>query len=237
MPLERLDKIISSVCEVSRKDARAVISKGRVAVDGKVLRDSSLRIDTDNCEFIVDGEKRTYKSFVYIMLNKPQGILSASNDKSRKTVVDIVKRKFNRNGLFPVGRLDKDTTGLLIVTDDGDFGHRVISPKSNIEKEYVAFVDKPITDEDIALLEKGVTLADGNVCRPAKIKLLSDDRLNLSIIITEGKYHEIKRMLGVVGAGVCTLHRIRIGGLTLDSSFSQGDFKEMTSEEIESVWK
>ena len=107
----------------------------------------------------------------------------------------------------------------------------------NIEKEYIVLVDKPLTDEDIMLLEKGVTLVDGTVCRPAKVKLLSDDRLNLSIVITEGKYHEIKRMLGVIGAGVCTLHRSRIGGLILDSSLSQGDFRELTSEEIEYVWK
>ena len=237
MPLERLDKIVSSVCEVSRKDARNFIKKGRASIDGSVIKDPAAHIDTDNCKISVDGEERIYKKYISVMLNKPEGILSASNDKTRETVVDLVKSRFDRDGLFPVGRLDKDTTGLLIVTDDGDYGHKVISPKSNIEKEYIAEVDKPITEEDIITLEQGITLTDGTVCRPAKVKIISDDRKQISIVITEGKYHEIKRMLGVVGAGVNKLHRKRIGGLKLDSSLLTGKFREMTLEEISSVWK
>lgn len=237
MPLERLDKIVSSVCEVSRKDARTFIKKGRVSIDGTVMKDPAAHIDTDNCKISFDGEEKIYKKYIYVMLNKPAGILSASNDKTRETVVDLVKSRFDRDGLFPVGRLDKDTTGLLIVTDDGDYGHKVISPKSNIEKEYIAEVDKPISEDDIAILEQGVTLIDGTVCRPAKVKIISDDRKQISIVITEGKYHEIKRMLGVVGAGVNKLHRERIGGLKLDSSLSTGDFREITPEEMSYVWK
>lgn len=237
MPLERLDKIVSSVCEVSRKDARTFIKKGRVSIDGTVMKDPAAHIDTDNCKISFDGEEKIYKKYIYVMLNKPAGILSASNDKTRETVVDLVKSRFDRDGLFPVGRLDKDTTGLLIVTDDGDYGHKVISPKSNIEKEYIAEVDKPISEDDIAILEQGVTLIDGTVCRPAKVKIISGDRKMISIVITEGKYHEIKRMLGVVGAGVNKLHRERIGGLKLDSSLSTGDFREITPEEMSYVWK
>lgn len=237
MPLERLDKIVSSVCEASRKDARSFIKKGRVSINGEVIKDPAAHTDTETCKISVDGEDRVYKKYIYVMLNKPAGILSASNDKTRDTVVDLVKSRFDRDGLFPVGRLDKDTTGLLIVTDDGDYGHKVISPKSNIEKEYIAEVDKPISDDDINILEQGVTLADGTVCRPAKVKMISDDRKRISIVITEGKYHEIKRMLGVVGAGVNKLHRNRIGGLKLDSSLLTGYFREMTFEEISSVWK
>lgn len=237
MPLERLDKIVSSVCEVSRKDARTFIKKGRVSIDGTVIKDPAAHIDTDNCKISFDGEEKIYKKYIYVMLNKPAGILSASNDKTRETVVDLVKSRFDRDGLFPVGRLDKDTTGLLIVTDDGDYGHKVISPKSNIEKEYIAEVDKPISEDDIAILEQGVTLIDGTVCRPAKVKIISGDRKMISIVITEGKYHEIKRMLGVVGAGVNKLHRERIGGLKLDSSLSTGDFREITPEEMSYVWK
>lgn len=237
MPAERLDKIISSVCEVSRKDARLMIKRGEVSVGGELQKDPSVRIDTEKCTVSVGGEEKKYKKYIYLMLNKPAGILSASNDKTRETVVDLVRKGFDRDGLFPVGRLDKDTTGLLIVTDDGDFGHRVISPKSYIEKEYIAEVDKPITEADIALLQQGVTLADGTVCRPAEVSLLSEDRMTVSIVITEGKYHEIKRMLGVVGAGVNRLHRRRIGKLTLDLSLLPGNFREMTDEETASVWK
>ena len=237
MPDERLDKVISSVCEISRKDARSLIKRGAVTVDGVTERYIAVKINTETSEITVDGEEKTYKQFVYIMINKPKGILSASNDKTRETVVDLVKPAFNRKGLFPVGRLDKDTTGLLIITDDGDFGHKVISPKSFIEKEYLVCVDKPITNHDIAVLEKGVTLADGTVCRPAKVKLMSDDGMNISIVITEGKYHEIKRMLGVVGAGVNELHRCRIGGLTLDKSLSSGCYKEISPQDLCNIWK
>ena len=237
MPFERLDKVVSSVCEISRKDARNIIKRGEVQVEGAVAKDIAMRVNTDSVKLSVGDEDKMYKQFVYIMMNKPKGILSASNDKSRKTVVDLVKSDFNRPGLFPVGRLDKDTTGFLIITDDGDFGHRVISPKSFIEKEYVVTVDKPVTDDDIAVLGEGVTLADGTRCRPAKVSVLSNDRLTVSVVITEGKYHEIKRMLKVVGAGVCELHRKRIGGLTLDSSLLFGEYKELSAEDLCNLWK
>jgi 16S rRNA pseudouridine516 synthase len=171
------------------------------------------------------------------MINKPKGILSASNDKSRETVVDLVKTEYNREGLFPVGRLDKDTTGLLIITDDGDFGHRVISPKSMIEKEYLVTLDKPITEADIKTLESGVTLVDGSVCRPAKVTPADETMTKIFMTITEGKYHEIKRMLGVVNIGVDELDRVRIGNLYKDNKLSFGQYRELTIEELELVWK
>ena len=234
--VERLDKIVSIACGISRKDARAAIKNGAVSVDGAVVTDISKKVDTQS-QLTVFGQPKTYSQFIYIMLNKPSGILSASNDKTRETVVDLVKDVYKRNGLFPVGRLDKDTTGLIIITDDGDFGHKVISPKSYIEKEYIATVDKPISDEDIKVLGDGVTLADGTVCRPAKVKTVSDDRKTVSIVITEGKYHEIKRMLGVVGAGVVSLDRKRIGSLVMDSTLGRGEHRLLTQQEIEHIWK
>lgn len=231
MSFERLDKLISTAACVSRNDAKSLIRQGRVTVDGKCVKDFACRVE-ESAVLTVDGDIVKYKKYVYYMLNKPKGILSASNDKSRETVVDIIASKVQRNGLFPVGRLDKDTTGLLIVTDDGDFGHRVISPKSGIEKEYIADVDKPITDDDIEILANGVTLADGTKCLPAKMTVLNEEKTKVSIIITEGKYHEIKRILGVVGAGVNTLHRLRIGKLVLDCKLSDGDFRELTESEL-----
>lgn len=237
MSLERLDKLVSSAGSVSRTDAKILIKSGRVTVDDATVKDCGFKADAEKNSICIDGEPIVYKRFVYYMLNKPKGVLSASSDKSRQTVVDIIAAEVKRNGLFPVGRLDKDTTGFLIVTDDGDFGHKVISPKSFIEKEYHVFVDKPVTDSDIEALEKGVTLTDGTVCRPARVSVLSDDRLCISMIITEGKYHEIKRMLGVVCIGVNELHRHRIGKVTLDLSLKQGEYREMTSEELLNVLK
>ncbi len=235
--MERLDKIVASLTGGSRKDARGMVLRGRVTVNGTVSGNIALKVDPDKDEIKIDGQQFTYKRFVYIMINKPKGVLSASNDKSRETVVDLVKPEFNREGLFPVGRLDKDTTGLLIITDDGDFGHRVISPKSGIEKEYLVTLDKPISDSDITVLEKGVTLADGAVCRPAKIKIANETQTMIYMTITEGKYHEIKRMLGVVNIGVNELERIRIGGLHKDESLQYGQYRELSSEELDILWK
>lgn len=235
--MERLDKMVASLTGCSRKDARGMVLRSRVSVNGAVSGNIALKVDPKTDDIKIDGQSYTYKKFVYIMINKPKGILSASNDKSRETVVDLVKPEFNREGLFPVGRLDKDTTGLLIITDDGDFGHKVISPKSMIEKEYLVTLDKPITDEDIKTLESGVTLVDGTVCRPASVKLANDEKTKIFITITEGKYHEIKRMLGVVNIGVDELDRVRIGKLYKDNKLSFGEYREITPEELEFVWK
>ena len=229
--------MVASLTGCSRKDARGMVLRGRVSVNGAVSGNIALKVDPKTDDIKIDGQSYTYKKFVYIMINKPKGILSASNDKSRETVVDLVKPEFNREGLFPVGRLDKDTTGLLIITDDGDFGHKVISPKSMIEKEYLVTLDKPITDEDIKTLESGVTLVDGTVCRPASVKLANDEKTKIFITITEGKYHEIKRMLGVVNIGVDELDRVRIGKLYKDNKLSFGEYRELTAEELEFVWK
>lgn len=234
--MERLDKIVASMTGGSRKDARGMVLRGRVSVNGQVSGNIAQKVDPKTDDISVDGQSLTYKKYVYIMINKPKGILSASNDKSRETVVDLVKPDFPRDGLFPVGRLDKDTTGLLIITDDGDFGHKVISPKSLIEKEYLVTLDKPITAEDIKVLEAGVTLADGTVCRPAKVRQTERENV-VSMAITEGKYHEIKRMLGVVGIGVNELERIRIGSLCKDDKLDVGQYRELTEEDLSLVWK
>lgn len=236
MTIERLDKIVASVCGISRKDAKSIIRSKRVSIDGNIVLDADCKVGSDST-ITVDGVEMVYNKYVYIMLNKPSGILSASNDKSRETVVDLVKPFYNRKGLFPVGRLDKDTTGFLIITDNGDFGHAVISPKNMIEKEYVVDIDKPISDCDIHKLEGGVVLADGVECRPAKIKVINTERDKISMVLTEGKYHEIKRMLGVVGIGVNKLKRIRIGDVLLDMKLNEGEFRELTNAELDNMLK
>ena len=164
-------------------------------------------------------------------MNKPMGVLSASNDKSRKTVVDLVPQEIKRQDLFPVGRLDKDTTGLLIITDDGVFAHNCISPKKAIEKGYIATLDGNIDNEMIEKFKLGVLLADGTRCKPAKLEYISDNVAR--IIITEGKYHQIKRMFGTVGLGVNALHRESIGGLHLPDNLTEGECIEMTKPQLE----
>ena len=166
-------------------------------------------------------------------MNKPAGILSASNDKRAKTVVDIVPEHLKREGLFPVGRLDKDTTGFLIVTNDGDFGHKIISPKSNIEKVYLAELDGDVTDEMIAAFEKGVVLADGTQCMSAKLEKAGD--CTALITIREGKYHQVKRMFGTVGLGVNKLHRKSIGGLSLPEGLEPGCCMELSFDDLKQI--
>ena len=221
MKIVRLDKYLSDTTDYTRSEIRRLIKNGKAIVNGVTVRnfDAKINTETDNvvfCEITIE-----YKEFIYLMLNKPSGILSASNDKSRETVVDIIPDKYKKYNLFPVGRLDKDTTGLLFLTNDGEFAHKVISPKSNIEKSYIAVVDGLPTSDMAETFYSGVILADGTVCKPAVFEVLSNDTVR--IILTEGKYHQIKRMLGVVGLGVVSLHRERIGCFTLPGDMKKGE--------------
>lgn len=229
MNMKRLDKIISSQFGISRSITKAIIHRGKVKVDGTVVRDPSLQVDVDRVKIEYKGQVLDYKEHIYIIMNKPKGVLSASEDKKRSTVVDLVPKELSRQGLFPVGRLDRDTTGLLIITDDGDFAHNVISPKKNITKTYKVTLDGSITDEMIKQFEKGVILADGTRCRPAILK--SVDKNVAEIKISEGKYHQIKRMFGVVGLGVNELERIALGSLLLPENLGYGELRELTEGE------
>ena len=234
MNLQRLDKIISSQSGVSRSIARNDIRRGKVKVDGRCVRDFGAQYNPETSVIEYNGQALNYKKYIYIMMNKPKGVLSASEDKKRETVVDLVPDNLKRSGLFPVGRLDRDTTGLLIITDDGDFAHRVISPKKNIFKTYIVTLDGEITDRTVEAFEKGVTLADGTPCRPAKLKLI--DKNKAEVKISEGKYHQIKRMFGTQGLGVEELERISIGDLALDSEILQGECRELTDGELNSIF-
>ena len=233
MATERFDKIIANQFNISRKDARIGIRRGKGTVDGQVVRDPSLLVDTAS-KIVFDGQALEYKKFVYILMNKPKGVLSASEDKSRKTVVDLVPKEFKRNGLFPVGRLDKDTTGLLIITDDGDFAHRAIAPNKNVYKTYEATLDGAVTNEMVEAFSKGVILADGTVCKKARLASIAPNKAQ--IMISEGKYHQIKRMFGTVGLGVNELKRTAIGGLRLPSDLGEGECFLLTEQEINSIF-
>lgn len=230
---ERFDKIIANQFNISRKDARIAIRRGKGLVDGKVLRDPSVLVDV-NSEIVFSGQALEYKKFIYILMNKPKGVLSASNDKARKTVVDLVPPQFKRQGLFPVGRLDKDTTGLLIITDDGDFAHRAIAPNKNVFKTYEVTLDGEVTEDMVPIFEKGIVLADGTVCKSAILKPLGENKAE--VMISEGKYHQIKRMFGTVGLGVNELKRTSLGGLNLPSDLAEGNCILLTEQEICSIF-
>ena len=230
----RIDKYLCVALGITRSEAKFLIKSGNITVDGIRISKSDFKFD-DTAEVKNADQPLTYKKHLYIMMNKPEGILSASSDKRVKTVVDILPDHLKREGLFPVGRLDKNTTGLLILTDDGDFGHRVMSPKSGIEKTYIVTLDGPLAAEHIRAFEEGITLADGTKCLPAKLHILSQKEAQITI--SEGKYHQIKRMFGTVGLGVDALRRKSVGGLILDEKLSPGEVRELTEAEKQLVFK
>ena len=231
MAAERIEKYISSRTNYSRREAKELIASGKVKINGRTANKSDKTVDPlcDAVEvesILLDGQK-----FVYLMMNKPKGTISATNDKSKKTVVDLLPDEYNRSAIFPVGRLDRDTTGFIILTNDGDFAHKIISPKSKIEKVYIAELDGEITEEIIEKFKLGVTLADGTKCLPATLQTGETPFFGV-VKIFEGKYHQIKRMFGTVGLGVVELHRESIGGVKLDLKLSPGESRRLTPEEI-----
>lgn len=229
---ERLDKILSNQLNISRSDSRRLIKIGQVSVNGEVVRSFGFQIDPQKDKVLAEGKSVEYRKHLYIMLNKPKGVLSATEDKKQTTVIDLLPDGFKRKNMSPVGRLDKDTTGLLIITDDGEFSHNVISPKKEITKLYIAEVDNKIPLDAKKKFQDGIVLADGTRCLSARLEILSNDNpYTCKIEIKEGKYHQIKRMLGVVGLGVKELKRVSIGGLSLDDSLKDGECREMTEKE------
>ncbi len=230
--MERLDKILASQGAKSRKDVKEIIKSGRIAVNGKTVRDCAAKI-SENDKVSLDGTVVDLKKHIYIMLNKPQGIVSASNSKSEKTVVELVPNSLFRSGLFPAGRLDKDTVGFVLITDDGDFAHRILSPKNHIIKTYEARLANALTEEQRMMLQNGITLSDGTTCKESKVRIIEDGSEPLvEIQICEGKYHQIKRMFAAVDNKVTFLKRTKMGDLELDETLKPGECREITSEEL-----
>ncbi len=232
--MERIDKIISVASGVSRADARALIKKGLVSVNGAVVKNIGLKADEKNDIICSRGEKLCYSKFVYIMMNKPQGVISASEGGSEKTVVDILPDHMKRKNLFPAGRLDKDTTGFVLITDDGDFAHRILSPKNHIPKTYIAELDKPFDDTVISAFEQGVELKE-DLCMPAEICCVDGDYTKALVTIKQGMYHQIKRMFKKFGITVLGLKRIKMGGLELDEVLKLGECRYITPDELEQI--
>ena len=229
----RLDKYITDTGACSRSQARDRIRRGAVSVDGTVVTDPAQKIDPELSAVALDGRVLGREEHIYVMLHKPAGVLTATRDTRKPTVLDAMPEAWKRRGLFPVGRLDKDTTGLLLLTDDGEFAHRVISPKSHVSKRYLARVDGTPTEADAAAFAGGIVLKDGTQCLPARLELLGGGRVRVEIF--EGKYHQIKRMLGSRQLPVTELHRERIGGLALDESLAPGEYRLLSREEIEQI--
>lgn len=236
--MERLDKILASQGTLSRRDVKEIIKKGRVTLNGTVVRDSAVKVDLNIDTVAIDGEQIALKKHIYIMMNKPQGVISASDSDDDKTVVDLVPDELFRKGLFPAGRLDKDTTGFVLITDDGDFAHKILSPKNHIFKTYLARLEHKLTASDIEKLEKGITLADGTTLKEAKVQIVENIETPLiKIMICEGKYHQVKRMFAATGNKVVTLHRSKMGDLSLDPRLKPGECREITPEELLKVQK
>lgn len=232
----RLDRFFSSQNLASRKEFRTLLKQGRVAVNGAVPAKADLKIDPERDEIFLDGTRISYQKHLYLMLNKPRGVVSATEDRSQKTVLDLVPEELYRPGLFPAGRLDKDTTGFVLLTDDGEFAHRILSPKQHIAKTYHAVLDGPISEETAAQFEKGVTLKDGFTCLPAWIKTVKDGQNPIvEIILHEGKYHQIKRMAAACGRHVLSLKRIKMGGLCLDPDLPEGGCKALLHKDIQKL--
>lgn len=226
----RLDKFVSRFAD-SRSEAKNIIKKGRVSVDGVIIKETGYIIDENNATVELDGEKLSYKEFIYIMMNKPSGVISATEDTRHKTVIDILPEEYRRFKPFPVGRLDIDTEGLLLLTNDGQTAYKLLSPKHKVPKRYIAVLDGDIDDSHIEKFREGIVLSDGYKTKPARLERLGSNS-EVSITITEGKFHQIKRMFADIGREVLYLKRIEFASLPLDPLLSEGQSRELTPQEL-----
>ena len=232
MPQQRLDKLLASTGRWSRKEARDLVRQGRVSVQNR----TALREDEkyeDSAPISVDGAPVDCSPFVYLMLHKPQGLLSATRDKNTPTVLDLLPEHLRRRGLFPAGRLDKDTEGLLLITNDGPLAHALLSPGRHVDKEYECHLAHTFDAHQRELLEQGVDIGEKKKCRPAVVRILAEKKITLTI--TEGRFHQVKRMLHAVGNEVVYLKRIRMDRLQLEDSLEKGAYRRLTDEEVESL--
>ncbi len=227
---QRLDKLLSGLGLASRSELRQIIRSGRVTVDGAVVTAPETHVDADSCVVALDGKALRFSRFRYYMMDKPEGVLCVTEDRKQPTVLQLLPPELQRMGLFPVGRLDKDTSGLLLLTNDGDFAHRVISPRSGVEKQYLAEVEGEIDERDVRAFREGLSLRDGTACLPAGLESLGEHRCLVTVM--EGKYHQVKRMLASRGKPVVRLRRLAVGGLRLDDTLGPGGFRELTEEDL-----
>lgn len=232
----RLDKFLADMQIGSRKEVKSYIKKGLVKVNQVTVKQDKFQVKPETDEIFFDGEKISYQQFFYYMLNKPAGVISATRDFQQKTVIDFLQKTDFRADLFPVGRLDKDTEGFVLLSNDGNLAHRLLAPKKHVEKEYFAKVEGIVRPEDVTAFAKGLLLDKGEVALPGELTILKIDEeketSEISLIIHEGKFHQVKRMVQAVGKKVVYLRRDRIGGVRLDKALALGEYRPLTLEEL-----
>ncbi|CAH2717524.1 Ribosomal small subunit pseudouridine synthase A [Neobacillus rhizosphaerae] len=230
----RIDKMLANLGYGSRKEVKQLLKAGAVKVDDLVVKDAKQQVDTNIQTVTLNGEVIEYKEFIYLMMNKPQGVLSATEDNACETVIDLLEMEDQVYEPFPVGRLDKDTEGLLLITNDGQLAHRLLSPKKHVPKTYFAVIDGEVTEADVGAFASGVILDDGYETKPGELIILkSGIRSDIKLTITEGKFHQVKRMFEAVGKRVVYLKRISMGPLPLDETLELGEYRELTDEEVQ----
>lgn len=231
----RIDKFVSEQAGITRSEAKTAIKKKQVTINDNIVKSADVKLDTEKDIVAYNGKELIYREFMYIMLNKPDGVVCATRDELSETVLQLLPPELIRKGLFPAGRLDKDTEGFVFITDDGALAHKMLSPKSHVEKEYIVTLEKPYEEKYRDIFANGVTIDGGEKCMPATI-IFTDDVKVVRLILHEGKYHQVKRMMQAVGNKVTHLKRIRIGGIMLDEALESGKAREITKEEIDRLY-
>ena len=235
MAKERVDKVLSNMGFGSRREIKEKMKKKLVTVNGEMISDPGFKVDPDEDKIIIEGEEVFYRKYIYLMMNKPQGVVSATFDNHDQTVIDLLPFDYKAFDAAPVGRLDKDTVGFLLITNDGELNHKLLSPRSHVDKVYYAYLEKEASEEDISAFEKGVVLSDGYKCMPAGLKIGEEDKKEVYVTLREGKFHQVKRMFHARDNEVTYLQRIAFGPLSLDEELEEGDFRELTEEELEAL--
>ena len=234
----RLDKYLCETGFGTRSQVKDLLKKGQVMVNGEVVKKPELKINETTDQILCQGKKASYQKNIYLMLHKPAGVVSATEDSREKTVLDLVRPEDRKNGLFPVGRLDKDTEGLLLLTDDGELAHRLLSPKKHVDKTYYAKIDGQITEEHVKQFREGLDIGDEKKTLPAVLMiLLSGPVSEIEVTIHEGRFHQIKRMFEAVGCKVTYLKRLSMGSLVLDETLPLGEYRPLTEAELEDLTK
>ena len=234
----RLDKYLCETGFGTRSQVKDLLKKGQVMVNGEVVKKPELKINETTDQILCQGKKVSYQKNIYLMLHKPAGVVSATEDNRKKTVLDLVRPEDRKNGLFPVGRLDKDTEGLLLLTDDGELAHRLLSPKKHVDKTYYAKIDGQVTEEHVKLFREGLDIGDEKKTLPAVLTILLSGQVSeIEVTIHEGRFHQIKRMFEAVGCKVTYLKRLSMGSLVLDETLPPGEYRPLTEAELEGLTK
>lgn len=233
MATMRLDKLLGNMGFGTRKEIKQFAKEGLIKLDGKVVKDTSQHVDITEQQIEFNGEIVEYRQYIYLLMNKPQGVISATEDLRERTVLDLLDDKYINFEPFPVGRLDKDTEGLLVLTNDGKMAHELLSPRKHVPKKYFAEIEGKVTSDDVERFREGLTLDDGYETLPAELKILSAGEFSeIEVTIHEGKFHQVKRMFLAVGKKVKFLKRIQMGNLTLDPELLPGQYRELSAEEL-----